>query len=86
MSVLGNGQLLLNGKPTDLQTLDSEFKSLKAKQGAIWYYRENPETDPPPAATEVIKLVIRYRLPIRLSKKPDFSDDADENERSQRKP
>ncbi len=76
VSALASGQLLLDGKPTDLHRLDAAFKELKEQQGAVWYYRENPQAAPPPLAVAVMKLVMRHRLPIRLFAKPDFSEAA----------
>jgi hypothetical protein len=40
----------------------------------VSYYRENAAGEPPPAAMEVMKLIVSNRLPVRLSTKPDFSD------------
>ena len=41
------------------------------------YYRENPAQEPPPSAMAAVKLVIKYRLPVSFSSKPDFSDTVD---------
>ena len=82
VSALSSGKLFLNGKPTNLQSLDTEFQRLKATGGAVWYYRENPQSEPSPVAMEAIDLVIRHQLPISMSSKPDFSDYVDQNGRS----
>ena len=87
VTALSSGRLLLNGSEITVQTLSSEFERLKANGGAVWYYRENPQSEPPPQAMEVIKLVIRNQLPVSMSSKPDFSDYVDENGHSRpRKP
>ena len=87
VSVLASGDLLLNEQSTNLVTLESEFKKLKSNNGEVWYYRENPQTEPQPQAMEVIKLVIKHKLPVSLSSKPDFSDYIDEHGNSKpRKP
>ena len=83
VSALTSGKLLLNGSPADLATLDAEFERIKKLGGAVWYYRENPQTEPTPQAMAVIKLVVQYSLPISMSSKPDFTDYIDENGRSQ---
>jgi hypothetical protein len=72
VSVLSNGKVLLNGKPTTLASLDAALSSLAASKGVVWYYREAAE--PPAVSMQVIELVIKHRLPISLSTKPDFSD------------
>lgn len=74
VSALASGQLLLNGQQVDLQALDTALADLKAKHGTVWYYREYPEHEPPPQATEAIGLVVKHQLPIRISTKADFSD------------
>jgi hypothetical protein len=75
VSVLSNGKVLLNGKPTTLEALDVALGSLAASKGVVWYYREAAEAAEPPAVSmQVIELVIKYRLPISLSTRPDFSD------------
>jgi len=77
ISALSNGALLLNGKPTDLPTLEAALKSASTAGGEVWYYRENPTKEPPPSATAAVQLVIKYRLPVSFSSKPDFSDTVD---------
>jgi hypothetical protein len=75
VSVLSSGKVLLNGKPTTLAALDAALSSLAASKGVVWYYREAAElAEPPAASTQVIELVIKHRLPISMSTKPDFSD------------
>ena len=78
-----SGGLLLNGKPADIQAVDAALKQLKASKGALWYYRENAQGEPSPEAMSVLKLAVRYGLPVSMSTKPDFSDYVDANGRSQ---
>lgn len=82
VSALADGKLLLNGSLADLPVIEAEFQRIKKSQGAIWYYRENPQAEPPPQAMAVIKLVIQYGLPVSMSSKSDFSDYIDGNGRS----
>jgi hypothetical protein len=82
LSVLSTGKLMLDGRPSNLQKLDAELARLKAVGGAVWYYRENPASEPPPQAMAAIELVMRHGLPLSMSSKPDFSDYIDGNGRS----
>ena len=84
ISALASGKLLLNGQDSSLPTIETELKNTK---GVVWYFRENPQSEPPPEAMAVIELVVKYKLPISMSSKPDFSDYIDENGNSKpRKP
>ena len=74
ISVLSSGNLLLDGKSTTLVALDSALATIKASNGVVWYYRENAAAEPPPVSSKVIELVIKHRLPVSMSTKPDFSD------------
>jgi hypothetical protein len=79
ISVLSTNRVLLNGievAPNELFEALSEAEKLN---GVVWYYRENPGEEPPPAASQVIQMVIDKKLPIIMSTKPDFSDYVDEN-------
>jgi hypothetical protein len=77
ISALASGALLLNGQPADLASIEAEFKRLQAQHGEVWYHRDNPRAEPTRQAMSVIQLVIKYRLPITFSTKPDFSDYVD---------
>jgi len=79
VSVLSSGKLLLDGKPTDLKRIEEDFRKLKEAGGSVWYYREAADTEPPPEGPAVVQLIIKYRLPVSFSTKPDFSDYVDEN-------
>ena len=78
VTVLASGTVLLDGKPTTLPALEERFKGLKAEGGAVWYHRDNPAAEPPPQGTAVVKLIIKYQLPVSMSAKPDFSDWVDD--------
>jgi hypothetical protein len=78
VSVLASGTLLLDGKATTLPALEERLKALKAAGGAVWYHRENPTTEPPPQGNAAIQLIIKYRLPVSMSSRADFSDWVDE--------
>ena len=82
VSVLASGKILLDGKESSLAEIRKAFEAATAKNGSVWYYRENAKAESPPQGMEVVKLVIDNKLPISLSSKPDFSDYIDENGQS----
>jgi len=82
VAVLKTGVIQANGKAVTLTELDELLATSKSRNGEVWYYREAAKEEPPPQATEVIKLVIKHQLPISMSSKPDFSDMIDEHGKS----
>ena len=79
VSVLSSGSLLLDGAATDLDRLAAALESAKSQNGSVFYYREAASAEPPVEAKAVLDLVIKNKLPISLSSKPDFSDHVDAN-------
>jgi hypothetical protein len=79
ISVLSTNSVLLNGKEVGPDELSEALSEAEKLNGVVWYYRENPGGEPPPAASQVIQMVIDKKLPISISTKPDFSDYVDEN-------
>jgi len=77
VSVLSSGELLLNGQSTTLVELDAKFQQLKSKGGTVWYYRQDAQAEPSAEAMSVVKLVVKYALPISMSTQPNFSDYVD---------
>ena len=77
--VSASGEIQADGKPVTLEALADQLAALRAKGGAVWYYRENPAAEPHPNAEQVINLIAENGLPVRLSTKPDFSDSAGED-------
>lgn len=73
VSVLVNGELLLDGHPVTLAQLEQAMEqSAKANANAVvWYYRQNAADEPPPVAMDAIKLITSSNLSIRLSSKPN---------------
>ena len=78
VAIFSSGAVHLDGRPTTLPVLDEELKKLKADNGAVWYHRQNPASEPPPQGTAVIHLIIKHQLPVSMSARPDFSDYVDE--------
>ena len=74
VAVFADGHITADGSPATIDSLRESFKKLAEQKGAVWYYREAGQGEPPPQGMEVIKAVIAARLPIRLSSRPDYSD------------
>lgn len=68
-----DGTIELNGKPADLNAVDKALSDLEERKGAVMYGRE-AASNPPPNGMQVIQMVVKHRLPIRISTKRDFSD------------
>lgn len=79
ISVFKSGEIYVENKTFTLQELDGLLAANAQKNGAVWYYREAAQGEPPPQAMEAINLVIKHKRPISMSSKPDFSDTIDEN-------
>lgn len=77
-----------DGRATSLMALDSQFSTLKGANGEVWLYRE--ARDPRTAAQQdslvdsVLMAITRHALPFRLSRRPDFSDQAGKRRHPQR--
>ena len=63
------GTIYLNGKVVTIEALKQEFARLKQGNGAVWYYRENPQGEPPPQAMAVIQAIVDAHLPVRLTER-----------------
>ena len=74
VAVFADGRITADGSPATVDSLRESFKKLAEQKGAVWYYREAGQGEPPPQAMEVMKAVVEARLPIRLSSRPDYSD------------
>ena len=77
LSVLASGEVLLDGKPIEMSALDRTLQSADKGTTAVWYYREAASKEAPPHAMAVIQLVVKHKLRISISSKPDFSDYVD---------
>lgn len=65
------GAIFLNGKTVTLEELRNEFARLKEAGGTVWYFREDPQGEPPAQAMAVIQAIVDAQLPVRLLEK-DF--------------
>jgi hypothetical protein len=70
------GALSVNGKESSLPEIATALDDLAAKQGLVLYAREAPaEGEPPAAAKAMMDLVLQKKLPIRVCRSADFSED-----------
>jgi hypothetical protein len=81
IAVAQSGDVQVNGNSVVTEGIDAELAKLKPSAQLVVYYRENARTDPTPQEWAKIKAVLdsvmKLRLPISLSSKPDFSDAID---------
>src|SRR5258706_14129158 len=73
--------ILLNGKPASLSDVDAALKVASTKQTPVWFHRDYT-SGPNMNAIEILGMVIKYKLPVSLSTKSDFSDYVDDSGRS----
>jgi hypothetical protein len=66
------GVIYLNGTLVTIEALKQEFARLKQVNGAVWYYRENPQGQPTPQAMAVIQAIIDAKLPVKVLER-DFN-------------
>jgi hypothetical protein len=74
VAVFADGRLTVDGAPSSIELLHESLRQLAERHGAVWYYREEGQRDPPVIAMAVMKEVVDARLPIRLSSRADYSD------------
>jgi len=74
VTVLANGNILLEGQPATLPELDAALARAKESIGQVWYHRESAGSEATATAKHVIQRITALKLPISLSSKPDFSD------------
>jgi hypothetical protein len=74
ITIKNDGTVLVDGVATDLAKLDVRLGLLSSNKGEVWYYRENPRSEPPPIANAVLDLITKHLVPMSMSTKPDFSD------------
>ncbi len=82
--VRADGTLLFDGRKVEIRDLNALLTPIKEKNGVVWYYRANPQSDPPPKAMEVLKVIMAKELPIKLFSKEDFSESIDADGRPHR--
>jgi hypothetical protein len=71
--VYTDGRVTLDGKQVAPTELRSAFASLKARDGVVWYYREQGAAAAHPTARLVMEAVMEAKVPISFSDTEDFS-------------
>ncbi len=74
VKVLADGSILADDAPTTLDALNTHLPVFAKAHGLVWFYHEHPNDPPPPAAADVLSLILDHELPICLSTQPDFFD------------
>jgi hypothetical protein len=77
ISVLASGVVLVDGQAVDIAQLDKILQTAKENNRSVHYYREAAGSEALPQSMEVMKLIVKHKLPISMSTKPDFSDVVD---------
>jgi len=73
--VTKSGEIMVDGKPATINELEGSLAALAQKHGVVLYGRDAPdEKDPHPMVKNVLNIVIKNRLPIRLCTRNDCSD------------
>ena len=74
VSVFADGRITADGAATTVDSLRQSLKRLAERKGAVWYYREAGQGEPPPQAMQIMQAIVANRLPVRLSSRPDYTD------------
>ena len=69
-----DGKIELNGQVADLATVDKALADLAERKGYVMYGRDAASGAPPPNGMQIIQMVVKHRLSVRLSTRRDFSD------------
>ncbi|MGH7711007.1 MAG: ExbD/TolR family protein [Gemmatimonadaceae bacterium] len=86
IGVYANGSVFVNGIRVDTDGLESALQNAAATQKQVWYYRENPTSEAPPHAVDVINRIADHQLQVSMSSRPNFCDYIDENGTSRGRP
>jgi hypothetical protein len=74
---LASGEILLDGERVDLEQLDARLSQANSSQDQLLYYKQDQGPVESPHSMEIMKLVVKHKLPISFSTKADFSDYVD---------
>ena len=84
IGLLASGVILQEGQPVDLAQLDSRLSQAHSPQDRVLYYKEAQADGQ--LSIEIVKLVIKNKLAVSFSTKPDFSDYVDQSGHSHPRP
>jgi|KBSSwiStaDraftv2_1062776.scaffolds.fasta_scaffold41933_2 biopolymer transport protein ExbD len=77
--VTNSGLITADGKNISLNNLDTTLKNLKANNGIVYYSRDNAAEDPPKESMQVMELIVKYSLPVKLYTDKTFTQIIEEN-------
>ena len=77
--VTNSGLITADGKNISLNNLDTTLKNLKANNGIVYYSRDNAAEDPPEESMQVMELIVKYSLPVKLYTDKTFTQIIEEN-------
>jgi len=84
--VTSDAQLYADGRAVTLASLDSLLTALKTANGEVWYYREPRDPDLSGEQDSLVNSILtaftRQELSVRVSRRPDFSDQTGKRRRS----
>lgn len=83
VQVSSAGDIRVDGTPMSIDQVDAPIAKIANESGSVWYYRQAATGEPHTNVMRVLELVMKYRVPISMSSKPDFSDYIDEKGVSQ---
>lgn len=73
--VTKDGVVELNGKVADLPAIEAALTAAAKIDGVVFYGRDDAREHPHPTGAKVVEMIAAHHLPVRLSSKPDFSDE-----------
>jgi biopolymer transport protein ExbD len=68
------GSVEVNGRQVEVESVGAMLTEHAQRKGEVLYGRDAAEEDPHPNAMRVLQMVMASGLPIRMSKKRDYSD------------
>ncbi|HTC86780.1 MAG TPA: hypothetical protein VK686_00710 [Bryobacteraceae bacterium] len=77
IGLLASGEISLDGQQVDLEQLDARLSQANSSQDQLLYYKQDQGPEESPHSMEIMKLVVKHKLPISFSTKDDFSDYVD---------
>jgi biopolymer transport protein ExbD len=72
-----NGTIFANGTQVTIDELDNQLKQLKAKNGIVWYSRDNLSDDPSREAMAAVNIILQYELSVKFYADKNFTKAAD---------
>lgn len=63
----GTGIIHLDGVPVSLDTLHRDVDALGERGGIVWYYRDDPDEEPPPEVAESVDAVMQAVLDANVT-------------------